>query len=34
MKNIDKLKIGDAIGIFSPSSPVTYSCPRGIWIEE
>ncbi|QGU96384.1 LD-carboxypeptidase [Clostridium bovifaecis] len=28
MKYIDKLKIGDSIGIFSPSSPVTYSCPK------
>ena len=28
MKYIDKLKFGDSIGIFSPSSPITYSCPR------
>ncbi|WP_186429629.1 S66 peptidase family protein [Clostridium sp. BSD9I1] len=28
MKYIDKLKVGDAIGIFSPSSPITYSCPN------
>jgi muramoyltetrapeptide carboxypeptidase len=23
-----KLKVGDSIGIFSPSSPITYSCPK------
>ncbi|MDF2675165.1 MAG: peptidase [Clostridiales bacterium] len=28
MKNIAKLKIGDSIGIFSPSSPITYTCPK------
>ena len=28
MKTIDKLKVGDSIGIFSPSSPITYSCPK------
>lgn len=28
MKNIERLKIGDSIGIFSPSSPITYSCPK------
>ena len=28
MKAIDKLKFGDSIGIFSPSSPITYSCPK------
>lgn len=28
MKYMDKLKAGDAIGIFSPSSPITYSCPN------
>lgn len=28
MKNIEKLKIGDSIGIFSPSSPITYLCPK------
>lgn len=28
MKYIDKLRIGDSIGIFSPSSPITYSCPK------
>lgn len=27
MKTIEKLKVGDSIGIFSPSSPITYSCP-------
>ena len=25
---VDKLKVGDAIGIFSPSSPITYLCPK------
>lgn len=25
---MDKLKIGDSIGIFSPSSPITHSCPN------
>ncbi len=28
MNYIDKLRIGDSIGIFSPSSPITYSCPK------
>lgn len=28
MNNICKLKIGDSIGIFSPSSPITYTCPK------
>ncbi|MFU0824885.1 S66 family peptidase [Clostridium sp.] len=28
MKYVDKLKAGDSIGIFSPSSPITYSCPK------
>lgn len=28
MEYIQKLKIGDSIGIFSPSSPITYSCPK------
>ncbi|WIV11559.1 S66 peptidase family protein [Proteiniborus sp. MB09-C3] len=28
MGYIKKLKIGDSIGIFSPSSPITYSCPK------
>ena len=28
MKYINKLKVGDSIGIFSPSSPITYSCPK------
>lgn len=28
MKHIDKLQIGDSIGIFSPSSPITYTCPK------
>lgn len=28
MRGIEKLKVGDAIGIFSPSSPATYSCPK------
>ena len=28
MKQIGKLKVGDTIGIFSPSSPITYSCPK------
>lgn len=28
MRYIEKLKVGDAIGIFSPSSPITYSCPN------
>jgi muramoyltetrapeptide carboxypeptidase LdcA involved in peptidoglycan recycling len=27
MKKIKKLKKGDCIGIFSPSSPITYMCP-------
>jgi len=27
MSNIEKIKIGDSIGIFSPSSPITHSCP-------
>ncbi|GAA0075860.1 hypothetical protein UT300005_02380 [Clostridium sp. CTA-5] len=28
MNSISKLKIGDSIGIFSPLSPITYSCPN------
>ena len=28
MNNIKKLLVGDSIGIFSPSSPITYSCPN------
>jgi len=28
MNTITKLKVGDSIGIFSPSSPITYSCPK------
>lgn len=28
MSKIEKLKKGDYIGIFSPSSPITYSCPK------
>lgn len=28
MNSIEKLKAGDAIGIFSPSSSITYSCPK------
>ena len=28
MNNIDRLKIGDSIGIFSPSSAITYTCPK------
>jgi len=28
MSNIARLKIGDSIGIFSPSSPITYTCPK------
>lgn len=28
MNSIPKLKAGDSIGIFSPSSPITYSCPN------
>jgi muramoyltetrapeptide carboxypeptidase len=28
MNNIAKLKSGDSIGIFSPSSPITYFCPN------
>lgn len=28
MKHVEKLKIGDSIGIFSSSSPVTYTCPK------
>ncbi|MGK0467257.1 S66 family peptidase [Clostridium sp.] len=28
MNNITKLKVGDSIGIFSPSAPITYSCPN------
>lgn len=28
MRYVDKLKYGDSIGIFSPSSPITYSCPE------
>lgn len=28
MRGIKRLKPGDSIGIFSPSSPITYSCPK------
>ncbi|MBX4262087.1 LD-carboxypeptidase [Clostridium estertheticum] len=28
MDEITKLKVGDSIGIFSPSAPITYSCPN------
>lgn len=28
MEYMQKLKVGDSIGIFSPSSPITYSCPK------
>ena len=28
MDRITKLKAGDSIGIFSPSAPITYSCPN------
>lgn len=28
MKFIDKLKVGDSIGIFSPSTPITDICPK------
>lgn len=28
MEYIKKLRVGDSIGIFSPSSPITYSCPK------
>lgn len=28
MSDIEKINIGDSIGIFSPSSPITYSCPN------
>ena len=28
MKSISKLKYGDSIGIFPPSSPITNSCPE------
>jgi muramoyltetrapeptide carboxypeptidase LdcA involved in peptidoglycan recycling len=28
MNNIGRLKVGDSIGIFSPSSPITYTCPK------
>ncbi len=28
MSRITKLKVGDSIGIFSPSSPITYLCPN------
>jgi muramoyltetrapeptide carboxypeptidase len=28
MNNLPRLKIGDSIGVFSPSSPITYSCPK------
>jgi len=28
MNCIEKLKAGDSIGIFSPSAPITYSCPK------
>ncbi|MCB2290936.1 LD-carboxypeptidase [Clostridium sp. CS001] len=27
MNSLDRLKAGDSIGIFSPSSPITYTCP-------
>lgn len=28
MNNVNKLTKGDSIGIFSPSSPITYTCPN------
>lgn len=28
MRNTMKLKKGDSIGIFSPSTPITYTCPK------
>ena len=28
MKILERLKVGDSIGIFSPSSPITYTCPK------
>lgn len=28
MSYIEKLKVGDSIGIFSPSAPITYLCPK------
>ncbi|NLJ73616.1 MAG: hypothetical protein GX331_01345 [Firmicutes bacterium] len=28
MEYMKRLKPGDSIGIFSPSSPITYSCPK------
>jgi len=28
MDKITELKVGDSIGIFSPSAPITYSCPN------
>ena len=28
MGSLKKLKAGDSIGIFSPSSPITYSCRK------
>jgi len=28
MNNITKLEVGDSIGIFSPSAPITYLCPK------
>lgn len=28
MGYIEKIKAGDSIGIYSPSSPITYSCPK------
>lgn len=28
MNYVQKLKVGDSIGIFSPSSPITYLCPK------
>lgn len=28
MEYVNKLKLGDSIGIFSPSSPITHSCPN------
>ena len=28
MASLKRLKAGDSIGIFSPSAPVTYTCPK------
>ena len=28
MDKMRKIKVGDSIGIFSPSAPITYSCPN------